>query len=131
MLVSRSQYCFKVEPGYFRGVYSKPYTGYQRGGQANTPKLVDRNNYTNNLYEYYQAHYDRYNLATYNVKHLNEDQLDPNKMPDDREEVEDEGTAPPVKSGYKPNPVKNKKVVKNQARKVQAPVVKQTTSPGY
>ena len=24
------------------------------------------------------------------------------KMPDDREEVEDEGTAPPVKSGYKP-----------------------------
>jgi len=41
MMVSRSQYCFKVEPGSFRGVYSKPYTGYQRGGQANTPKLVD------------------------------------------------------------------------------------------
>lgn len=32
MIVSRSQYCFKVEPESFRGVYSKPYTGYQRGG---------------------------------------------------------------------------------------------------
>ena len=41
MIVSRSQYVFKVEPGFFRGIYSKPYTGYQRGGQANTPKLVD------------------------------------------------------------------------------------------
>lgn len=28
MIVSRSQYVFKVEPGSFKGVYSKPYTGY-------------------------------------------------------------------------------------------------------
>lgn len=35
-VVSRSQYCFRVEPGEFRGVYTKPYTGFQRGGQANT-----------------------------------------------------------------------------------------------
>lgn len=53
MLVSRSQYTFKVEPGFFRGIYSKPYTGYQRGGQANTPKLVDANN-VDQLLAYYQ-----------------------------------------------------------------------------
>lgn len=33
---------------------------------------------------------------------ITEDILVDHKMPDDREEVEDEGTAPPVKSGYKP-----------------------------
>ena len=31
-------------------------------------------------------------------------------MPHDAEGVDDEGTAPPVKSGYKPKPVKNKKI---------------------
>lgn len=91
-----------MEPGFFRGVYSKPYTGYQRGGQANTPKLVDINN-LDNLMAYYQQHYDRYNLASYNVKNITVDGEDSSKMPDDREEIEDEGTAPPVKSGYKPN----------------------------
>lgn len=101
MIVSRSQYCFKVEPGSFRGVYSKPYTGYQRGGQANTPKLVDMNT-ADQLMAYYQQHYDRYNLINYNVPLITEDILVDHKMPDDREDVEDEGTAPPVKSGYKP-----------------------------
>lgn len=101
MIVSRSQYVFKVEPGSFKGVYSKPYTGYQRGGQANTPKLVDLNN-QDQIMSYYQQHYDRYNLVNYNVPLITEDILVDHKMPDDREEVEDEGTAPPVKSGYKP-----------------------------
>jgi hypothetical protein len=41
-------------------------------------------------------------------------------MPDDREEVEDEGTAPPVKSGYKP--ADQRKVVKAGPKKVVAPV---------
>lgn len=31
-IVSRSQYSFRVEPHEFRGVYCKPYTGFQRGG---------------------------------------------------------------------------------------------------
>lgn len=53
MIVSRSQYVFKVEPGSFKGVYSKPYTGYQRGGQANTPKLVEMSN-ADQLMVYYQ-----------------------------------------------------------------------------
>jgi len=53
MIVSRSQYVFKVEPGSFKGVYSKPYTGYQRGGQANTPKLVELNQ-IDQLMSYYQ-----------------------------------------------------------------------------
>ena len=52
---------------------------------------------------YYQQHYDRYNLVNYNVPLITEDILVDHKMPDDREDVEDEGTAPPVKSGYKPN----------------------------
>jgi hypothetical protein len=102
MIVSRSQYVFKVEPGFFRGIYSKPYTGYQRGGQANTPKLVDINT-LDQLMAYYQQHYDRYNLVSYNIPLINDDIPNDHKMPDDREEVEDEGTAPPVKSGYKPS----------------------------
>jgi hypothetical protein len=110
MLVSRSQYVFRVEPGFFRGIYSKPYTGYQRGGQANTPKLVDMAA-ADNIMAYYQQHFDRYNLISYNVPNITEDVLIDHKMPDDREEVEDEGTAPPVKSGYKPH--QQKKVVKS------------------
>ena len=35
-IVSRSQFCFCIEPGEFRGVYTKPYAGFKRGGQANT-----------------------------------------------------------------------------------------------
>mgnify|MGYP003325996843 CR=1 FL=1 len=31
-----------------------------------------------------------------------DDEDDDSKLPDDRDKVEDEGTAPPVKSGYKP-----------------------------
>lgn len=42
-------------------------------------------------------------MASYNVPNINLDRDDDGKMPNDREEVEDEGTAPPVKSGYKPN----------------------------
>lgn len=61
---------------------------------------------------YYQSHYDRYNLVNYNVPLITEDILDDRKMPDDREEVEDEGTAPPVKSGYKPQG-SEKRVVKS------------------
>lgn len=63
--------------------------------------MVDINN-VEPLMSYYQQHYDRYNLANYNVPLITEDVLVDHKMPDDREEVEDEGTAPPVKSGYKP-----------------------------
>ena len=37
--------------------------------------------------------------------------LNDNKMPNDREDVEDEGTAPPVKSGFKPTD--KKRVVKS------------------
>ena len=44
------------------------------------------------------------------------DAIDDNKMPDDRDEIEDEGTAPPVKSGYKPN---KGKVVKSGFPKKQ------------
>lgn len=40
-IVSRSQYVLSVPPGGHRGVYTKPYTGFMRGGQANTPKLVE------------------------------------------------------------------------------------------
>ena len=62
---------------------------------------------------YYQQHYDRYNLVSYNIPNITDDGNDDRKMPDDREEVEDEGTAPPVKSGYKPQ----KKVVKSSLPK--------------
>lgn len=52
---------------------------------------------------------------------ITEDILVDHKMPDDREEVEDEGTAPPVKSGYKPaDPRKPVKAGLNQ-KKVIAP----------
>lgn len=42
-------------------------------------------------------------------------------MPDDREEIEDEGTAPPVKSGYKPHgeATQPKRVVKSGMPKKQ------------
>jgi len=126
MIVSRSQYVFKVEPGFFRGIYSKPYTGYQRGGQANTPKLVDINQ-MDQLMSYYQQHYERYNLANYNVPSITEDILNDKKMPDDREEVEDEGTAPAVKSGYKPQG-DQKRVVKS-VMPVKKTIPQQKTGP--
>ena len=47
-------------------------------------------------------------MANYNIPSLEEDKLDPNKVPNDGEPVDDEGTAPPVKSGYRPKPVKSK-----------------------
>ena len=120
LLVSRSQYVVKVEPGSFKGIYSKPYTGYQRGGQANTPKLVDLQS-VEPLMSYYKQHYDRYNLANFNVPLITEDILVDHKMPDDREEVEDEGTAPPVKSGYKPAG-QRRPVVKAGAPKTTVPL---------
>ena len=69
---------------------------------------------------YYQQHYDRYNLNNYNVPSITEDVLDDRKMPDDREEIEDEGTAPPVKSGYKPQDGGQKRVVKSGMPKKMA-----------
>ena len=69
---------------------------------------------------YYQQHYDRYNLNNYNVPSITEDVLDDRKMPDDREEIEDEGTAPPVKSGYKPQDSGQKRVVKSGMPKKMA-----------
>jgi len=100
-IVSRSQYVFSVPPGGHRGVYTKPYTGFMRGGQANTPKLVESTQYDQNVLNYYQSHYDRYNLASYNIPLIEEDGDDDNKLPDDRDDVEDEGTAPAVKSGFR------------------------------
>lgn len=52
-IVSRSQYVFSVPPGGHRGVYTKPYTGFMRGGQANTPKLVESTQYDQNVLNYY------------------------------------------------------------------------------
>lgn len=48
-------------------------------------------------------------MSNHNVPHINEDVPDLNKMPHDSEPVDDEGTAPPVKSGYKPKVVKSTK----------------------
>lgn len=107
-VVSRSQYAIKVGAGDFRGVYTKPYTGFQRGGQATTQKLVDPDD-EDDVYLYYEEHHKRYQLSQYNVPNLNDDVPDPNRMPHDSEPVDDEGTAPPVKSGFKPKPVKSTK----------------------
>ena len=71
--------------------------------------MVDADDEEDILLEY-EKHHKRYQLPNYNVPHLHDDVPDPDKMPHDSEPVDDEGTAPPVKSGYKPKPVKNKKL---------------------
>lgn len=55
--VSRSQYSFMVKPGEYRGVYTKPYTGYSRGGQANTQKLVDADSVEEVVIPYFEEHH--------------------------------------------------------------------------
>ena len=47
-------------------------------------------NSADQLMTYYQQHYDRYNLGNYNVPLIHDDILVDHKMPDDREEVEDD-----------------------------------------
>lgn len=105
--MSRSQYCFKVEPGEFRGVYTKPYTGFGRGGQAGTQMMVDLDDVEENIETYFEQHHQRYNLESYNVPHINDDPIDESKLPNDGEPVDDEGTAPAVKSAYRPKPIKS------------------------
>lgn len=56
------------------------------------------------LLSYYKEHYDRFYLSYYSVPHITEDPLRYDKLPNDRDQVENEGTAPPVKAGYKPKP---------------------------
>lgn len=102
--VSRSQYAFSVPPQTKRGVFAKPYTGFGRGGQAHTPYVVDVSKYDSNILNYYESHYNRYQLKSHNVVPLEEEAEDDSKLPDDHQEVEDEGTAPAVKSGYRPGP---------------------------
>jgi len=48
------------------------------------------------------SHYNRYQLSSHKVPILNEEKDDDSKLPNDLDEVEDEGTAPAVKSGFKP-----------------------------
>lgn len=50
-------------------------------------------------------------------------------MPDDREDVEDEGTAPPVKSGYKPQDTVKRPMVKSGPKKTAQPVKYQKLDP--
>lgn len=54
------------------------------------------------LINYYQKHYDRYSLGSHNVPLITDEEADRSKVPDDEEEVENECSAPPVKSGYIP-----------------------------
>jgi hypothetical protein len=48
-------------------------------------------------------------LKAHNVVALEDEASDDDKLPDDRQEVEDEGTAPAVKSGFRPGPKKDLK----------------------
>jgi hypothetical protein len=92
-----------VEPGTANGIYTKPYTGFQRGGQANTPKMFHVQDRIDKLIIHFKLHYERFNLSNYNVPYINDDIMIDYLMPQDRVEmVGDEGTAPPVKKGYKP-----------------------------
>lgn len=103
--VSRSQYVVVTGPGETRGVFAKPYTGFGRGGQAHTPSLRDASEFDENMIAAaYQEHYQRYNLQSYNVPTLDEDAADDEKLPHDELEDEDEGSAPQVKSKYRPPP---------------------------
>jgi hypothetical protein len=53
LVVSRSQYCIYVMPGEFRGIYTKPYPKFKRGGQANTQKLIDGDDAEEDLLQHY------------------------------------------------------------------------------
>ena len=105
-IVSRSQYVACIEPDEFRGIYTKPYTGFQRGGQATTQHMINENEVNNVIESYYDEHYNRYNLEAHLTPHIENDPLMDSKLPHDAEPVDDESTAPPVKSGYKPTPKK-------------------------
>ena len=54
------------------------------------------------MLNYYTSHYNRYQLGSHGVPKLIEEKDDDSKLPNDLDEVEDEGTAPAVKSGFKP-----------------------------
>ena len=58
--VSRSQYAFAVPPNTKRGVFTKPYSGFSRGGQAHTPSVVEAAQFDADITTYYTTHYDRY-----------------------------------------------------------------------
>lgn len=67
--------------------------------------MIDLENYEADALQYYQTHYDRYKLKEKGVVPLSEEQDDPSKLPDDRilaqQLLEEEGSAPAVKSGFK------------------------------
>ena len=120
MVVSRSQYCVYVMPGEFRGVYTKPYPKFKRGGQASTQKLIEVEDAEDKILQHYDAHHQRYQLAKYEVPHITEDLYDENKMPSDEQPAENEGMAPPVKSGFRPPPASSTKLEKSQKPKTFA-----------
>ena len=79
--VSRSQYVFSVPPMSKRGIFTKPYTGFGRGGQAHTPYVVDVSKFDSNIMNYYTSHYNRYQLKSHNVPQLMDDELKSDKLP--------------------------------------------------
>jgi len=101
-MVSRCQYCFYVMPGEFRGVYTKPYVKFKRGGQAGTQKLIPVDQLDENLVQYFEQHHQRYQLEKYNIPLITEDLVDDNLLPTDEATFENEGMAPPVKSAWRP-----------------------------
>lgn len=101
-MVSRSQYSFYVLPGEFRGVYTKPYTKFKRGGQASTQKMIDVDELNENVLAYHEQHHQRYQLEKYSVPLIPDDLDDDSKLPTDEPTSEYEGNAPPVKSAWRP-----------------------------
>ena len=104
--IGRSQYAISVQPNTKLGVFTKPFSGFGRVGQAHTPYVVDVSKYDSNIFNYYTSHYNRYQLKTHNVpqlgENMGEDVLNMEFQPNDELiEVEDESTAPAVKSGFR------------------------------
>jgi len=42
-----------VRPGESRGIFAKPYVGFERGDQASTPLLVDSEDFDNDVMSYF------------------------------------------------------------------------------
>ena len=92
--VSKCQFVFTVKPGECKGIFAKPFTGFERGAQASTPKLIDVDEFDSKITNYYKEHYDRYELSQYKIPNIEDDLSGDEAWPDDDINKADEGTAP-------------------------------------
>lgn len=115
-VTSFSQWHIVIPPKSTGGVYIKPYNDFQTGSICHSQMLVSKEQFLDNpdIGPYYEHHRDCYNMDE-STPHIMEELPDPNCLPKDSDPVELEGTAPEVKSAWKPE--QKPKVLKSNKHK--------------